>query len=62
MTRRSNLFLYEEIMLLALRDEKGTIASGAMYQHAIGGAVLAELLMTGRLTVDESRKNKKRFF
>ena len=29
-------------MLLALRDEKGTIESGAWYQMAVGGAVLAE--------------------
>lgn len=59
MPRKSALFLYEEIMLLALRDKKGTIVSGAMYRHAIGGAILAELLMSGRIGVDESRKNKK---
>jgi hypothetical protein len=59
MPRRNSLFLYEEIMLLALRDKQGTIASGAMYRHAIGGAILAELLMSGRIGVDESRKNKK---
>ena len=59
MLRRNALFLYEEIMLLALRDKEGTIPSGTMFRHAIGGAVLAELLMSGRIRVDESRKNKK---
>jgi hypothetical protein len=58
MTGRNPLFLYEEIMLLALRDEKGTIASGAMYKHAIGGAVLAELLLSGGISVEGSKKKK----
>ena len=58
MALHDTLFLHEEIMLLALRDEEGTIASGAMYQYAIGGAVLAELLLSQRIAVDESGKRK----
>ncbi len=58
MTIQTNLFLHEEIMLLALRDEEGTIASGTMYQYAIGAAVLAELLLNKRIAVGESRKKK----
>ena len=53
-----NLFLYEEIMLLSLRDEAGTIASGAMYNYAVGGAVIAELLLTQRIAVDQVKKKK----
>jgi len=30
MTMQNTLFLHEEILLLALRDEEGTIASGTM--------------------------------
>jgi len=45
-------------MLLALRDEEGTIASGTMYQYAIGAAVLAELLLNKRIAVGEPRKKK----
>lgn len=52
------LFLHEEIMLLALRDRKGTIASGTNFQFAIGGAVLAELLLEGRVAVETKRKKK----
>ena len=33
------LRLYEEVMLLALRNDKGTIAGGVMYQQAAGGAL-----------------------
>ena len=54
------LYLQEEIMLLTLRDKEGTIASGTNYRYAIGGAVLAELLLRNRVTVDEE-KRKKRF-
>ena len=48
----TNLQFREEIMLLALKDEEGTTASGTRCAHAVGGAVLAELLMTGRIEVD----------
>jgi len=58
MTIQTNLFLHEEIMLLALRDEEGTIASGTMYQYAIGAAVLSELLLNKRIAVGESRRKK----
>jgi hypothetical protein len=52
------LFFHEEIMLMALRDKKGTVASGTAYQYAIGGAVLAELLLNDRVVVDEEKKKK----
>jgi len=55
---RNTLFLHEEILLLALRDEEGTIASGAMYQYAIGAALLAELLLSKRIEVEQSGKRK----
>lgn len=58
MTMQNPLFLHEEIMLLALRDEEGTIALGCTYQYAIGGAVLAELLLHKRIGVEESKKKK----
>jgi len=58
MTIQTNLFLHEEIMLLALRDEEGTIASGTMYQYAIGAAILAELLLNKRIAVGEPRRKK----
>ncbi len=55
---QSTLFLHEEILLLALRDEEGTIASGTMYQYAIGAALLAELLLGKRIEVEQSGKRK----
>jgi len=45
------LRLYEEILLLALHDEKGTVHFGALFDQAAGGAILAELLLLGKLGV-----------
>jgi hypothetical protein len=59
MLTKDGLHLYEEIMLLALRDEEGTVASGAMYNYAVGGAILAELLLEQRLRIEEPKKNRK---
>lgn len=58
MRHTNKLHLHEEILLLALRDKQGTIASGTMYQFAIGGAILAELLLDKKISVDESKKKK----
>jgi len=58
MTLYENIHLHEEIMLLALRDKEGTIASGVMYQHAIAGAIVAELLLSKRIALDGSNKRK----
>ena len=59
MDKQPNLHLHEEILLLALKDQKGTIASSAsMYQYIVGGAILAELLLQGRIKIDESSRRK----
>ena len=55
MARHRPLFLYEEIMLLALRDEQGTMAAG-FPEQIIAGAVLAELLLDGRISVEDTKK------
>lgn len=53
---RVSLGLHEEVALLALRNDRGTVAGGVMYAQAAGGALLAELLLTGRLrAVTEGR-------
>ena len=54
----SGLFLHEEILLLALKDEEGTIAPGTIYQYALGGAILAELLLRRRIGLVEHRSKK----
>ena len=59
MAKNEDLHLHEKLLLLALRDEKGTVESGAsMYRLALGGAILSELLLAGALRIDESSKKK----
>jgi len=59
MRKHDRLHLHEELLLLALHDEKGTIHFGATFDQAAGGALLAELLLAGRLGV-EGEKGKAR--
>ncbi len=53
------LYLYEELMLLALRDKKGTIAAdGTAFAYTLAAAIISELMLSGHLKVDRVRKNK----
>ncbi|MFH1682088.1 MAG: GPP34 family phosphoprotein [Candidatus Eisenbacteria bacterium] len=56
--RDKRLLLHEEITLLALRDEEGTLVSGEKYPYAVGGAVLAEVMLGGRVGVDKDKKKR----
>lgn len=49
------LFLYEEIMLLALSNDKGTILA-SYPEYSIASAVLAELLLEHRISIDRTQK------
>jgi Golgi phosphoprotein 3 len=55
MTADRPLHLYEQILLLSLRSEKGTSTTG-FEPIAIAGAVLTEWLGEGRISVDETRR------
>ncbi len=57
MNDRPELWLHEEVLLLALKDDKGTPNSG-MYSIAMGGAMLAELLLSERLILEEKPRKK----
>ena len=53
--RRDDLFIQEEILLLALKDDKGTFYMRTILP-ALGGAIMAELLLAGKIEVEENRK------
>ena len=57
MTDRPELRLHEEVLLLALKDEKGT-PHASQYGFAMGGALLAELLLTDRLILEDKPRRK----
>ena len=49
-TDRNRLLLHEQLLLLALHDEKGTVASrGGFLNLALGGAMVVELLISGHI-------------
>ncbi len=55
---KKSLKLHEELLLLSLRDEKGTFASSGMLEYAIGGALLSELLLLKKIDTDQVKKKK----
>ncbi|MGE5175907.1 MAG: GOLPH3/VPS74 family protein [Hyphomicrobiales bacterium] len=55
MGARRRLSLPEEVLLLALRDRKGTVVTTYL-EVALAGAMLAELLLDGRIAVEPSKK------
>jgi golgi phosphoprotein 3 len=57
MTPRDELFLHEQVLLLAVHDEKGTVMPSAL-GLALAGALIAELLLYGRVAVMEIRRSK----
>ena len=50
--------LYEEILLLALDDDKGTTEIGSGFANAMGGAILTELAMSGSVVITHDKKMK----
>lgn len=48
-------FLYQQILLLALRDDRGT-PLGAWAPYAVGGGILADLVITQRVALDGKRQ------
>ncbi len=58
-TMTEDLRLHHELLLIALRDETGTPESRASsLEIALGGALLAELLLSGRISIAEDTKKK----
>ena len=53
-----SLPIYEEVLLLALRDKKGTPHFGVHLQFALAGAIVAELLIRKKVGVETDRKRK----
>ncbi len=55
--RVEQLCFHEELLLLALRDAKGTVHGQAgFYQYALAAGVLAELLLQKRIAIVDARK------
>lgn len=55
MARRTDLLLHEAVLLLALRDDTGTIPMSTPMLPALGAALVGELLLSGRLVAKKAR-------
>ncbi len=56
MAATTRLTMYEELLLLALDDRKGTAGMGGVHTLAVGGAILAELVLAGAVRIGEDKK------
>lgn len=57
--RVPRLTLYEEVLLLALHDEKGTPFGSTSYSFGMGGAIVSELLFAGRIRLVKWKKTQR---
>ena len=55
--KKTDLYLHQQMLLLILRDREGTVESRAgMYRIALGGAIFCELMLQGRIEIEEGKK------
>ncbi len=59
MTILSDLWLHEELVLLAIQPRKGTIPLGTPLQHPMAGAGLSEMLLAGRIRLDKVKRSQR---
>ncbi|MFC9426965.1 GPP34 family phosphoprotein [Streptomyces sp. NPDC056987] len=52
---RDETLLVEDLMLMLLDDETGAVAGAGTLHYPLGGALLAELALRGRVETDEGR-------
>lgn len=52
-------FIYQQLLLLMMKDNEGTIFSGIFYHQALAGAFIADLLLTRHIEIDETKRNKR---
>jgi len=54
-----HLHIYEALLLLALKDQEGTVAAdGVGFAFSLGGSLLAELMLLGKVEIEEVKKKK----
>lgn len=55
---QTNLYIYQQLFLLLLKDKEGTIFSSIFYQQALAGAFVADLLLSGHINVIQKKRTK----
>lgn len=57
---RTDLYLHEEFMLLALREDAGTVATSRSVEYPLAAALISELLLQERITLVPHGKKKEK--
>lgn len=52
-------FIYQQLLLLLLKDEEGTLFAGVFYQQALAGAFMADLLLSKHVEIEEKGRSKR---
>jgi len=52
----NDLYFHEEIALLVLHDEKGTLEASIAFTTILAGAIVSELLLAGCIGISENKK------
>ena len=59
MSLRKRLYFYEEVLLLALKDEEGTFqANETSFLYTLAGSLLAELFFLEKISLEQVKKKK----
>lgn len=58
MAQPNSLYLHQQVLLLALDDDKGTFHNATLYQYALAGAVVAELLLSNKIEIEGDKSLK----
>ena len=53
-----NLHVYQQLLLLLLKDKEGTVFSGIFYQQALAGAMIADLLLSRHIDITKIRRSR----
>ena len=53
-----NLYVYQQLLLLLLKDKEGTIFSGVFYQQALAGALTADLMLSRHIDITKNRRSR----
>lgn len=55
----SDYYIYQKIFLLLLKDKEGTVFSSVFYHQALSGALIADLLLSKHIEIEENKRSKK---
>jgi hypothetical protein len=59
---KNDLYLHEEFILLALKDEAGTVATSESIEYPLAACLISELILQKRTELDKTKKKPRVIF